>query len=184
VFLSSRCTQGERAIFDAIVNQKLDSLRLFMRFNYDLDVPCKLDYDGSGGRMPIRVALERDLHDVLRIFAAAGYVFALSVPVIPGTTSSAHGVGGSGNAVLTGVLGGADGGCAPGALVLYGGAHGVSLKLGTVAKELTSTVRSLRSQCRRNIRRLIGFDIEKKVLALPLPASLRDYILLKDIFPD
>ena len=153
-----------------------------MRFNYDLDAPCKLDYDGSGGRLPIRVALERDLHDVLRIFAAAGYVFALSSPVVPGATSSPHGVvGGGAIALLTGALGaGADGGCASGALVQFC----PSLKLGGVAKELTTTVRSLLSQCRRNIRRLIGFRIETKVAALPLPASLRDYILLKDIFTD
>jgi SOCS box len=172
--------QGERAIFDAIVNQKLDSLRLFMRYNYDFDAPCKLDYDGSGGRLPIRVALERDLHDVLRIFAATGYVFVMSIPAVPGSLV----LSGGGSSAL-GLIGGAEGGAFGGGTLMHlNVAGGTSLKLVGVAKELTSAVRSLRSQCRRDIRRIIGFGIEGKVGSLPLPPSLRDYILLKDIFAD
>jgi hypothetical protein len=175
--------QGERAIFDAIVNQKLDSLRLFMRYNYDFDAPCKLDYDGSGGRLPIRVALERDLHDVLRIFAATGYVFVMSIPVVPGSMF----LSGTGTSSAVGMIGGAEGGAfggIGGTTMHLNAFGGTSLKLVGVAKELTSAVRSLRSQCRRDIRRMIGFGIESKVSSLPLPASLRDYILLKDIFAD
>ena len=69
--------QGERAFYDAIVNQKLDSVKLFLRHNYDLDMPCKLDYDGSGGKAPVRVAVDRDLADIQRLLARLGYVLAL-----------------------------------------------------------------------------------------------------------
>jgi len=77
--------QGERAFYDAIVNQKLDSLKLLLRHNYDLDMPCKLDYDGSGGKAPVRVAVDRDLADIQRLLARLGYVLAL--PGGPPTTN-------------------------------------------------------------------------------------------------
>lgn len=130
-------TQGERAFYDAIVNQKLDSVRLFLRRNYDLDMPCKLDYDGSGGKLPVRVAVERDLTEIQRLFARVGYVFPVSAPCPP----------------------------VPG------------------DDELLA-VRSLRLQCRRQIRRMLGFGIAKKTATLPLPASLKDFILLRDLLED
>lgn len=136
--------QGERAFYDAIVNQKLDSVKLFLRHNYDLDMPCKLDYDGSGGKLPVRVAVDRDLGDIQRLFARVGYVF--SVVGSSATTSASASA--------------------------------------CVADDELSTVRSLRLQCRRQIRRLLGFGVDSKTATLPLPASLKDFILLKDLLED
>ena len=134
--------QGERAFYDAVVNQKLDSVKLFLRHNYDLDMPCKLDYDGSGGKLPVRVAVERDLGDIQRLLARVGYVFTSPPSMTAGPpTSSAH-------------------------------------------DDELRAARSLRLQCRRQIRRLLGFGIAAKTAALPLPASLKDFILLKDILED
>jgi len=144
--------QGERAFYDAIVNQKLDSVKLFLRHNYDLDMPCKLDYDGSGGKLPVRVAIERDLGDIQRLFARVGYVFSVPVPS-PSTTASQT----SPTGASTGQAAGDD--------------------------ELWA-VRSLRLQCRRQIRRLLGFGIDKKTATLPLPPSVKDFLLLKDILDD
>jgi len=138
--------QGERAFYDAVVNQKLDSVKLFLRHNYDLDMPCKLDYDGSGGKLPVRVAVDRDLGDIQRLLARVGYVF--------GAPPSAAGAAGS-PAAASGA-----GDDEPGA------------------------VRSLRPQCRRQLRRLLGFGIARKTAALPLPSSLKDFILLKDLLED
>ena len=147
--------QGERAFFDAIVNQKLDSVKLFLRHNYDLDMPCKLDYDGSGGKLPVRVAVERDLGDILRLFARVGYVFSVAVPS-PSTTASQTLPAGA-SAGTSGQAAGDD--------------------------ELWS-VRSLRLQCRRQIRRLLGFGVDRKTATLPLPASVKEFILLKDLLDD
>jgi len=143
--------QGERAFYDAIVNQKLDSVKLFLRHNYDLDMPCKLDYDGSGGKLPVRVAIERDLSDIQRLFARVGYVFSVAVP------SPAAGSQASTTGTSAGQPAGDD--------------------------ELWA-VRSLRLQCRRQIRRILGFGIERKTAALPLPASVKEFILLKDLLED
>lgn len=68
--------QGELAILDAVVNQKLDTVRLFLQYNYDLDVPCKLDYDGSGGKLAVRIALDRENFDLLRLLAKVGYIIS------------------------------------------------------------------------------------------------------------
>jgi len=147
--------QGERAFYDAIVNQKLDSVKLFLRHNYELDMPCKLDYDGSGGKLPVRVAVERDLIDIQRLFARVGYVFSVAVPSPPATaclaTTTSASTGGTGQAASDDEL---------------------------------WAVRSLRLQCRRQIRRLLGFGIARKTATLPLPASLKDFILLKDLLED
>ena len=140
--------QGERAFYDAIVNQKLDSVKLFLRHNYDLDMPCKLDYDGSGGKLPVRVAVERDLGDIQRLLARVGYVFAVAASSAAGT-----------------------------------GSPPTSTAASTGDDELGAG-RSLRLQCRRQLRRLLGFGIARKTAALPLPASLKDFILLKDLLDD
>jgi len=149
--------QGERAFYDAIVNQKLDSVRLFLRHNYDLDMPCKLDYDGSGGKLPVRVAVERDVGDIQRLFARVGYIFAVAVPSAPAAACPP---------APTGTSAGATGGQAGG------------------GDDELWAVRSLRLQCRRQIRRLLGFDVARKTATLPLPASLKDFILLKDLLED
>ena len=138
--------QGERAFYDAIVNQKLDSVKLFLRHNYDLDMPCKLDYDGTGGKLPVRVAVERDLGDIQRLFARVGYVFSVSAGPSPSTAASAT--------------------------------------QSSAGDDELRTVRSLRLQCRRQLRRLLGFGVDRKTAALPLPASLKDFILLKDLLED
>jgi len=143
--------QGERAFYDAIVNQKLDSVKLFLRHNYDLDMPCKLDYDGSGGKLPVRVAVDRDLGDIQRLFARVGYVFSVAVPSAPATACPPTPTGASAAAAGDDELG---------------------------------AVRSLRLQCRRQIRRLLGFGIARKTVTLPLPASVKDFILLKDLLED
>jgi len=142
--------QGERAFYDAVVNQKLDSLKLFLRHNYDLDMPCKLDYDGSGGKLPARVAVDRDLVEIQRLLARLGHVFAVPAAAAAAPSSAAG---------------------PPGAT-----AAGRDDEL--------AAVRSLRLQCRRQLRRLLGFNIAAKTAALPLPASLKDFILLKDLLDD
>ena len=151
--------QGERAFYDAVVNQKLDSVKLFLRHNYDLDMPCKLDYDGSGGKLPVRVAVERDLGDIQRLLARLGYVFSVATPSPPAAATSSQ---------PTAAAGSGGGGQVP----VSGGDN-----------ELAA-VRSLRLQCRRQIRRLLGFGIATKTAALPLPASVKDFILLKDLLED
>lgn len=136
--------QGELAILDAVVNQKLDTVRLFLQYNYDLDVPCKLDYDGSGGKLAVRIALDRENFDLLRLLAAVGYV--ISSP-------------------------------AGGGAVADGSSE-------TTAQRLLAEVcqvRSLKSMCRRTIRKRLGFGILYKVTRLPLPPWLQDYVLLTDI---
>lgn len=135
--------QGELAILDAVVNQKLDTVRLFLQYNYDLDVPCKLDYDGSGGKLAVRIALDRENFDLLRLLAAVGHVISS-----PG-----------GGAVADG-------------------------SSETTAQRLLAEVcqvRSLKSMCRRMIRKRLGFGILYKVTRLPLPPWLQDYVLLTDI---
>lgn len=135
--------QGELAILDAVVNQKLDTVRLFLQYNYDLDVPCKLDYDGSGGKLAVRIALDRENFDLLRLLAAVGHVISS-----PG-----------GGAVADG-------------------------SSETTAQRLLAEVcqvRSLKSMCRRMIRKRLGFGILYKVARLPLPPWLQDYVLLTDI---
>jgi len=130
-------------------------VKLFLRHNYDLDMPCKLDYDGSGGKLPVRVAVERDLAEIQRLLARVGYVFS-----VPGAASPAAGAAAaSGPPTATGTTDDDE----------PGGA---------------GSVRSLRLQCRRQIRRLLGFGISAKADALPLPVSLKNFILLKDLLDD
>ncbi len=73
--------QGELAFYDAVANQKLDTLKLFLYYNYDLDVPAKLEYDGTGGKTLVRIALERGHFDLLKLFAKLGFV--ISFPMVP-----------------------------------------------------------------------------------------------------
>ena len=40
---------------------------------------------------------------------------------------------------------------------------------------------SLKRNCRKTVRKLIGYGIQSKVTSLPLPSQLLDYLLLKDI---
>jgi len=130
-------------------------VKLFLRHNYDLDMPCKLDYDGSGGKLPVRVAVERDLGDIQRLFARVGYVLSVAVPSQPAAACPPASCGAS--VCTSGHAAGDD--------------------------ELWA-VRSLRLQCRRQIRRLLGFGITRKTATLPLPASVKDFILLKDLLED
>lgn len=137
--------QGELAILDAVVNQKLDTVRLFLQYNYDLDVPCKLDYDGTGGKLAVRIALDRENFDLLRLLAAVGYVIS-----------------------------------SPGGGVVDGSSETAVTSAQRLLAEVCQ-VRSLKSMCRRMIRKRLGFGILYKVTRLPLPPWLQDYVLLTDI---
>lgn len=173
--------QGERAFYDAIVNQKLDTVRLFLRHNYDLDVPCKLDYDGTGGKLPVRVAVDRDLHDILHLFARVGYVFPpASQPSAPIFTTSVASslLSPSVGSMPSTVADGMGSSSSRHIIQLLGCSHGIA------AADEMQLVRSLKVQCRRQIRRLLGFGIERKTSTLPLPASLKNFVLLKDILDE
>ena len=73
---------GESAPFDAVLNQKIDTIRLFLFYNYDLDVPGKLDYDGDDGRTLVQLAVERGHCELLKLFAEVGFVISA-----PGTNT-------------------------------------------------------------------------------------------------
>lgn len=142
----------------------MDTVLLFIKYNFDLDLPCKLDYDGSGGKMAVRVALDREHVDLLRLFAKIGYLISVIVP------------GGGGNGSDTAA------GASPGCGVVVPAAESMSA-VQRAANELC-LVRPLKAICRKIIRKPLGFGIHRKVQLLPLPPSLKAYILLEDILCD
>jgi len=161
--------QGELAVHDAVLNQKMDAIRLFIYYNYDLDLPCKLDYDGSGGKLVVRVALDREHFDLLRLLARIGYLISFNSPAVVAFV----GTDSSGGLSAGGASGSGGGGAAEPALSA----------VQRFVNEL-SLVRSLKSMCRKVIRKPLGYGIHYKVLALPLPHSLNDYILMRDVLED
>ena len=145
--------QGELAVYDAVANQKLDTLKLFLFYNYDLDIPAKLDYDGTGGKTLVRIAFERGHLELLKLFAKLGFV--ISFPVPPSDP------------------------CRPGQpLCALDSEHACTIQRFLNEVQL---VRSLKEMCRKIIRKHTGFGINEKVQHLLLPASLKEYILLKEI---
>ena len=70
--------QGELPIYNAVVNDKLDILKLFILYNLDLDVPAKLDYDGTGGKTVVEMTLERGHIEMVKLLSQLGYVTNLS----------------------------------------------------------------------------------------------------------
>lgn len=133
--------QGELAVYDAVINNKLEVMKLFLLYNYDLDRPIKLEYDGTGGKTVIRLALERGHFLLLRLLSDVGYVVSFTAEQYEKDNLSMQ-------------------------------------RFLTEAHEL----RSLRRITRKCIRSQLGFGIQKKVDRLPLPVSLKEYLLLRDIY--
>ena len=142
--------QGELALYDAVANQKMDAIKLLLLYNYDLGTPIKLEYDGTGGKTLVRVALERGHFDLLRMLANIGYAISCQPPSTAARQLSATAT----NEHVTAVQ------------RFLSGVHGA---------------RTLKHMCRLSIRQKIGFGIHRKCAALPLPRTLRDYILLANL---
>ena len=166
--------QGELACYDAVINQKMDTLRLFLRYNFDLDKPVKLEYDGTGGKTVIKIALERGHFDLLRLMARVGFVISYSV----GTPSPKPVKGGPVAALFD----------AHAQQQQNQGAQAAGLDsehVCAIQKFLASIriVRTLKEMCRKTIRQEVGFGVEKAVVDLPIPETLKHYLCLRDIFP-
>ena len=144
--------QGELALYDAVVNQKMDAIKLFLLYNYDLCTPIKLEYDGTGGKTLIRVALERGHFELMRMLALVGYVISCQPP----STAARH---------------------------LATTASVSNDHVTTVQRFLSGVhgARTLKQMSRLSIRQQVGFGIHRKCATLPLPRTLRDYILLTNI---
>ena len=64
-----------------------------------------------------------------------------------------------------------------------GGFGGNAAPSGQVRRRMVelSQVPSLKAMCRRIVRKPLGYGIQRKVKGLPLPSSLVDYILMRDL---
>ena len=176
--------QGELAIYDAVLNQKMDTLRLLLHHNYDFDRPAKLDYDGSGGKTVVKLALERGLIDVLHLLAQVGFALCGSPngPERPPAASSWLEYLAAVSAAL------------PSGRRLIG-TGSISLSAPTTPGDQPEActyatqkvmlemhaLQSLKRYSRRVIRKAMGVDIHRKVQTLPLPRYLKNYVLLKDL---
>jgi ankyrin repeat protein len=162
--------QGELACYDAVINQKMDTLRLFLRYNFDLDKPVKLEYDGTGGKTVIKIALERGHFDLLRLMARVGFVISFSIGAPPAKPK-----GGPVAALFD-------------AHAQQQGAQAAGVdseQVYAIQKFLASIriVRTLKEMCRKTIRQRIGFGVDKAVVDLPIPETLKHFLCLYDIFP-
>ncbi len=168
--------QGELAILDAIVNHKIDTIRIFLHYNYDFDVPVKLDYDGTGGKTIIRVALERGHFDLLRLFGCLGYLISTPTPPRPFELETRAGG-------VSGFLANHQAQTAAAANAASQQASADSEHAAAVKKFLQEVkgVRLLREICRRTIRKHLSFGIREKARRLRLPEALQNYILLQDM---
>lgn len=137
--------QGELAIYDAVINHKKDIIKVFLHYNYDLDKPIKLEYDGTGGKTAVRVALERAHFPILRLLAEVGFIISIR------NEPKGQGPCECDNVAMQKFL--------------------------TEVQQL----RSLKRMSRKAIRKCIGFGIMQKVPELPLPSSLKEYLLLMDL---
>lgn len=164
--------QGELAIFDAVQNQKLDTLKLFLHYNYDLDVPVKLEYDGTGGKTVVKIAMEKGHFELLRILAQVGFVLSYPRPQTPSVPdrSAPNRV-----AWLTMTHSNQQ---APPTPTAVDAEHAQAIQR---FLQQVHIVRALKQMCRKTIRMYVGYGIHMKVHHLPLPASLKAYILLKDL---
>ena len=120
---------------------------MFLRYNYDIDIACKLEYDGTGGKLVYRVAIEREYTELLRILANIGFVMSYSVQSPGGGTSSSS-----------------------------SGDSATQRLIAEVCK-----VRPLKSLARRLIRKKLGSGIQRKASVLPLPASMKEFVLAIDV---
>lgn len=163
--------QGELAICDAILNQKLETIKQFVKYNYDFDRPIKLEYDGTGGKTVIRISLERGHFDTLRLLAQVGYVISygtaktsLELPQPRGAVAALFVNNSSNNAAVT-------------------QNSTESEHLVNIEKFFSTVpiVRELKQMCRKTIRKQVGFDVEKKIKKLPIPTCLKGYLMLNDM---
>ena len=84
---------GELAVYDAVLNQKLDTIRIFLYHNYDIDIPIKLDYDGTGGKTIVKVAMDKGNFELLRLLAKVGFLLSASSPVAQQSSVSEYEAG-------------------------------------------------------------------------------------------
>ena len=82
--------QGELPLYDAVVDDKLDIVKLFALCNLDLDVPIKLDYDGTVGKTMVEVALDKGHFELLKLLSQLGFVIKL--PDLPRENQAMQGV--------------------------------------------------------------------------------------------
>ena len=160
---------GELAIHDAVLNQKLEVIKIFVKYNYDFEKPIKLEYDGTGGKTVIRIALEKGHFETLRLLAQVGYVISYSPP---GPTLPRP----SGPAALF-----AD----PIQPSSNSAQNPNDPDLVTNIQKLLAEiqiVRSLKLMCRKRIRQELGFGVHTKVENLPIPKCLKDFLLLHDMY--
>lgn len=166
--------QGELANYDAVANQKMETLRLFLRYNFDLDKPVKLEYDGTGGKTSIKIALERGHFELLRLMAHVGFIISFRVTA-PVPEVKIGPVAALFNAQHQ-QHGGAGGAQQP----AFDSEHMYAIQkfLATIR-----IVRGLKQMCRRTIRQRLSFGIVNAVKDLPIPVTLKEYLCLHDIFP-
>ena len=160
--------QGELAIFDAVLNQKLDVVRIFVKYNYDFDKPVKLEYDGTGGKTVIRISLEKGHFETLRLLAQVGFVISYSIsgPNIPKPSGPA--------ALFADPVPSTSNSCQ---------SQNDPDHITNIQKFLAEIqiVRSLKLMCRKRIRKELGFGVHTKVGNLPIPKCLKDFLLLNDM---
>jgi hypothetical protein len=197
---------GELAVYDAVLNQKLDTIRIFLYHNYDIDVPIKLEYDGTGGKTVVKVAMDKGNFEMLRLLAKVGFLLSASSPVTPQPPLSdwesvqrqvpvawdnfqqmfvARPPTNSTVPVGRGPCGGEPIGYAPPANRLANQSPPVvdAEHISALQKFFTDVnkVRSLKEMSRKVIRKHVGFGIHHKVQYLCIPKSLQEYVLLLDL---
>ena len=145
--------QGELAIYLCVINPKVDTLKLFLQHNYRLNTAAKLDYDGTGGKTLVKVAIDKGHYELLKIFADLGFI--INFPPQTTTLDSAEKQPSGSEAENS----------------------------AAVQKFVANNppVRTLKQFCRRVIRNEIGFGIHEKLKDILLPVCLKDFILLRDI---
>ena len=144
--------QGELAVFLCVTNPKIETLKLFLHHNYRLNIAAKLDYDGTGGKTLVKVAMNKGHFELLKLFANLG--FLINFPSQNQTGESSKGTQQSPESEY-------------------------QLSVQRFMKQ-NPPVRTLKQFCRRVIRNEIGFGVHEKVKDLLLPMCLQDFILLKD----
>ena len=146
---------GELAIFDAVANQKMDTMKLFLIYNYDIDIPAKLEYDGTGGKTLVKIALEKGHYELLKLLATLGFIINFAPLQSQETAGSSR------------------------QMAAVDAEHACTMQRFIAEVQL---VRSLKQLCRRVIRKHLGFKVSDKVQQILLPVTLKEYILLKDIY--
>ncbi|KAK2146833.1 hypothetical protein LSH36_582g00022 [Paralvinella palmiformis] len=198
---------GELAVYDAVLSQKIDTIRIFLHHNYDLDVPIKLDYDGTGGKTVVKVAMDKGNFELLRLLAKVGFLLSSSSstncrPLAEwDSTQQAAAMGWelfhqtcplTRPPTTSFPVGRAPCGREPTACSQPCPLHrATSQSPPTVDAEHAAAlqrfftevnkVRSLKEMSRKVIRKHVGFGIHYKVNFLCIPKSLQEYVLLRDL---